>query len=107
MTEASQMLRGYFANFLEAAVGFPLLASVISVAAAISAMRLLRLDGDAKRTPADIAILRMSHPAFLPPQPGTNAAGLVPPGRPHSFEQVCSESPDEHAFSRAFARMTC
>jgi hypothetical protein len=37
-------------------------------------------------------MLRLSHPAFLPPQPGTHAAGLLPPGRPHPFQQNASGS---------------
>jgi hypothetical protein len=39
-------------------------------------------------------MLRLSHPASLPPQPGTHAAGLVPPGRPHPFQRSSAGPPE-------------
>jgi hypothetical protein len=47
----NQMLHGHIASFFETAVAFLLLTNAISAAAAISAVRLLNLQGDAMRTP--------------------------------------------------------
>jgi len=56
-------------------------------------------------------MLRLSHPASLPPQPGTHAAGPVPPAGRTLFSKACPDhgkgSRSSHAPDRTDATFSC